>query len=370
MRSYFKLTGCAICLLGLSTIAVSGCSQTAVGKFIPAAHKSIGYEGRIGFTDSCAEIYWTGSNIDVNVKDAKTVRALLADENGDSYYAVILDNDSAGAVKIRIDRKKQFYTLAKNLSGGPHHLRLFKVSNTDYYTTRFYGFEIDADATVAPATAKPKRKIEFFGNSITCGHGAEDGSNNSGKPEFFNNYRAYGAITARHFNSQYHCTAKSGIGITVSWFKEVMPDIYDRLNPKDPASKWDFAKYQPDIVVVNLFQNDSWLVNRPDHPQFKARFDTTKPTEAFLIDAYKKFIQALRHKYPNARIICCLGNMDATMEGSKWPGYIESAVSGLRDKKVVAHFFPYKKTPGHPVIKEQAAMAADLIAFIGKGHYW
>ncbi len=57
----------------------------------------------------------------------------------------------------------------------------------------------------------------------------------------------------------------------LSWFPEIMPEIYDRLNPGDPDSKWDFTLFTPDVVVINLFQNDSWLVNNPEHEQFKAR---------------------------------------------------------------------------------------------------
>ncbi|MBC7890502.1 MAG: SGNH/GDSL hydrolase family protein [Ferruginibacter sp.] len=347
-----------------------GHAQFATTKLIGYDNKYIRYMGRVGINDSCAEIYWTGTSVSMTVKSAVTVKALLADEKGNNYYYVIVDGDGINTTKIKIDKEKKLYTLASNLTNGKHIIELFKVTNTDFVTTQFYGFETEAGAEILKPAKKSKRTIEFFGNSITCGHGAEDNSNNSGAPQFFNNYRAYGAITARHFNAQYHCTAKSGIGITVSWFPEVMPDIYDRLNPKDSASKWDFSTYTPDIVVVNLFQNDSWLVNMPDHQQFKARFGNIKPSEAFIIAAYKNFILSIRTKYPKARIICCLGNMDATREGSKWPGYIDTAVAELKDKKIVTHYFPYKNSPGHPVIKEQQAMADDLIAFIKKEKYW
>jgi hypothetical protein len=59
--------------------------------------------------------------------------------------------------------------------------------------------------------------------------------------------------------------------------------------------------------------------------------------------------------------------MDATQEGSPWPGYIEKAVSELKDKRIYTHFIPYKKTPGHPNAEEQQAMADDLISYID-GH--
>jgi len=156
----------------------------------------------------------------------------------------------------------------------------------------------------------------------------------------------------------------------VSWFPEIMPEVYDRLNPTNSTSKWNFSKYTPDIVVINLFQNDSWIVNNPQNPQFIARFGTTAPTEAFIIKSYQNFIKSIRAKYPNSAIICALGNMDATRVGSAWPGYIEKAAKGLNDAKIFTHFFPYKDTPGHPKVAEQKAMADDLIEFIDKNIKW
>jgi len=62
--------------------------------------------------------------------------------------------------------------------------------------------------------------------------------------------------------------------------------------------------------------------------------------------------------------------MDATKEGSPWPGYIEKAVAQIGDKNILTHFFPYKNTPGHPSVKEQQAMADDLIGFIDQHIKW
>ena len=219
------------------------------------------------------------------------------------------------------------------------------------------------------------RIIEFFGNSITCGYGVEDTSDNDSPDSIFtNNYVSYAAITARHFNADYYCTSKSGIGIMISWFPQIMPEIWDRLNPLDPESKWDFSKVQPDIVVVNLFQNDSWLVNRPEHEEFKHRFGIAPPKEEFIIESYKNFIEDIRIVYPNANIICALGNMDATKEGSPWPGYIKKAVEIIKndsnDEKIFTHFFAFKNTYFHPRIDEQKVMAESLIKFIDENINW
>ncbi|MXV50460.1 hypothetical protein GS399_05700 [Pedobacter sp. HMF7647] len=213
--------------------------------------------------------------------------------------------------------------------------------------------------------------MEFYGNSITCGYSVEDTSDkDSPASQYENHYLSYAALTARHFNANYNCIAKSGIGILISWFPYVMPDVYDRLDPNDPKSKWDFSKFSPEIVVINLFQNDSWLTKRPEHVEFKRLFGTIPPTEDKIVSSYLSFLKSIREKYPKAKIICALGNMDATKEGSPWPGYISKAVSQLDDQAVYTYFFPYKNTAGHPKINEQKVMSNQLIQFIEEKFKW
>ena len=177
-------------------------------------------------------------------------------------------------------------------------------------------------------------------------------------------------MTARHFNAQNQTVSNSGIGIMLSWFPYVITDIYDLTDPHDKTKKWDFDSYVPDVVVINLFQNDSWLVNKPKHPEFISTFGTQKPTDDFIIKSYENFVKIIRAKHPNATIICALGNMDITKQGSKWPDYVQKAVANIGDKKIFTHFFPYKNTPGHPKVNEQKAMADSLIAFINKNVKW
>ena len=163
MKNKIVLLACIVFIF-----PVAGYCQATLEKFASFNNKRISYMGRVGITDSCAEIYWTGSSVKINVKQTTVVKALLADEKGNNYYYVIVDGDGANAVKIKVDKEKKLYTLAANLSKEKHSIELFKVTNTDYITTRFYGFETDAAAKVLKADKKPIRKIEFFGNSITC----------------------------------------------------------------------------------------------------------------------------------------------------------------------------------------------------------
>lgn len=327
------------------------------------------YMGRVGKpSPEAAELYWSGTSVKLNF-DGKSVQARLKDNTGNSYYNVILDQDSSFILKP--DTVLQLFTLAQNLKPGKHTVELFKRTEWDKGKTTFQGFVLDKTAKILPPDAPKTRRIEFYGNSISAGYAVEDttGKDNPAGTNT-NNYVSYAALAARHFSADYSCVCKSGIGIMISWFPFTMPEIYDRLNPDDPASRWNFSKGQPDVVVINLFQNDSWLVKSKSHPEFMRVFGTEPPSEEFIITAYQNFVKAIRQHYPQAHIICALGNMDITREGSAWPGYVQKAVNGLQDDKIYTHFMPYKNSPGHPTVPEQQAMAQSLIQFIESKLGW
>lgn len=329
----------------------------------------IEYMGRVEMAKpNAAELYWSGTSVKANF-EGTSIKALLKDERGENYYNVIIDGDSISL--LHPDTSTTYYTLATGLPEGKHTVELFKRTEYDRGKTQFYGFQLGAGTELLPASPPKNRRIEFYGNSISAGYAIDDYSgNDSPDSTHTNNYLSYAALTARHFDAAYSCVCKSGIGVMISWFPYTMPEIYDRLNPTDSTSSWNFSSYTPDVVVINLFQNDSWLVNRPEHAEFKRVFGTTPPTEEQIIAAYRKFVMSVRNKYPEAHIITALGSMDITQEGSPWPAYVAKAVASLNDDKVYTHFMPYKNTPGHPRIEEQQKMSESLIKFIEEKTEW
>lgn len=324
------------------------------------------YEGRILFTPDAAVLSWPGSSVSVNFSGAE-ITGTFRDSDTANYYNVIVDGKIISTLHLGTEKKS--YLLAAGLKDTIHTLQLFKRTEWDKGKTFFYGFS-GKDLMLLTPSLKPKRRIEFYGNSITCGYAIEDYVNDSPVGFFENNYDSYAAITARHFNAQYQCIAKSGIGITISWFPLIMKEMYDRVDATDTVLKWDFKMYIPDVVVVNLLQNDYWLTEMPEHPQFKFRFGTQKPTPAFIIKEYRDFVGAIRNHYPAAKIICMLGNMNVTQDGSVYPDYVKQAVAALHDENIFTFFVPYKKTPGHPKTAEQKLMADLLIRFIDQHISW
>jgi hypothetical protein len=326
----------------------------------------IHYMGRTTMQNDAAELSWSGNSATINF-DGTAVKATLKDQKGENTYNVIVDGKVMNVV--RPDTTTKEYTLVSGLPAGKHHLELFK--RTEWVMGKTWLYEFKVDGTILEAPETKRRKIEFYGNSITCGYAIEDTTGQDrGTAPYENGYRSYAAITARHFDAEFSSISRSGIGVIISWFPLIMPEMYDRQDPDNPQSKWDFSKYTPDVVVINLFQNDSWLVLKPEHEQFKARFGTKAPSSEQIITAYQNFVQSVRKKYPDATIICALGTMDASKKGSPWFGYIEKAVAGLNDKHIYTHNLGFKGTQGHPSGPEQEMMAKDLIGFIEKNVKW
>jgi len=232
--------------------------DTSSSKFISYNNENIKYNGRINMdTGDKAILYWSGSSIKIYFVGTE-IKALLKNEKMENYYNIIVDDS---LYILEPSTTKQWYTLASGLSNTKHTVEIFRRGEwKSCGKTYFYGFEVPGQTEIL-SPEPTDMVIEFYGNSITAGRAIEDTVGDSPEGQFTNNYRSYSAITARYFNADYYCIARSGIGITISWFDMIMDEMYYRLDPNDPNSNWDYSQVQPNIVVINLFQNDSWLVD-------------------------------------------------------------------------------------------------------------
>ncbi|WP_165851994.1 SGNH/GDSL hydrolase family protein [Mucilaginibacter terrenus] len=328
----------------------------------------IRYTGRIGLKDDAAELSWTASSAIINFKGTG-VTAVLNDTKGYDLLTIVVDGKVVNTIQPKRGKYKN-YQLISALPDTIHRLELFKRTEAENGTLLLRGFSIEGSGTLLPPPTF-KHRIEFYGNSITCGFSLEDPEGKDrGDYGYENGFLSYANLTARHFDAEYYCIAKSGIGVTVSWSPNIMPELYARVNVDDTTRLWDFNKYTPELVVVNLFQNDYHLVDLKDHKEFKHRFGSTPPKPDFLIAKYKEFIQTIRSKYPNTKIICAMGSMDSVEPGSPFPGYVEKAVAELKDKNIYTLFFPYLGAHRHPNAGEHRVMAKQLIDFIHEKFGW
>lgn len=352
--------------MGFVALLLAG--QAWAGVMVPPDSKQLQYTGRIDFADRTRPMLsWPGTSIEGNFSGA-SLAVKLDDQLGKNFFNVFIDGDYSKPVVIEAKQGSATYPVASGLAAGAHSFLITKRTEGEEGGTFFQGLELaDGGKLLAPPPRK-SRHIEFFGDSITTGMGNEspdDGPDHLLKDK--NNFLSYASITARALNAEAHIVSQSGIGIMISWFPFTMPDFYDQLSAVgNNDTKWDFSSWTPDVVVINLFQNDRWLVDREKRL-------SPMPDDAQRIAAYKIFVQKIRALYPKAYIVCALGSMDAVQAGSKWPGYMRTAVDQMAaagDRRIDTIVFPYTGFGGHPRVKQHQANAAQLTAFIRQKVGW
>lgn len=315
---------------------------------IDADDPLIQYTGRINHADPKAPImWWPGSDVIANF-EGTSINVKLHDY-GDNYFYVIID-DGAPSL-INLTPGSAIYAAASGLTNSVHKIRLFKRTETQEGEVAFKGFELEDGKSLVAPPARPQRRIEYFGDSITSGHSVASTTGDTNNADGKDNYYTYASVTARNLEAEYHCISVSGIGLYVdTWgFGGNMQTLY--YDKESDSTTWDFSKWTPQVVVINLGQNDYW----GNYSQSGAQGN------------YINFARTLRGEYPDAHIILALGSMNATQPGSPWPGYLKYAVSELNstysDPKVYSLIFPYSGNP-HPTVARHADMAEQLREFI------
>lgn len=352
------LTACALALCLLVAPVAFAAPPATGSRAVAANNPDYVYAGRVDFSDPAApRFYWAGNAATIGFTGRK-LAVVLATTSADIYMDVIVDGDGTHRYVVHCRKGRHVYPIRAALAAGRHTVQVFRRVDPTWPAVRFEGIRIAAGARVFRPSVPHALRIVFYGDSITSGYGVlSPDRKDEGNPAYMDNYVAYDAVAARALHAAYRSISLSGIGILKSWFPLTMPQMYGRLAPRDPQSRWNFASWTPDVVVVNLLQNDAWLLPREKHP----------PSRQRIVAAYAGFVRALRDHYPHAAIICMLGNMDVTAKGSVWPGYVRAAVHKLRaagDARVYTLIVPYKQTPGHPDVTEQRTLAAALVSKI------
>jgi hypothetical protein len=228
-------------------------------KFIPANHPHIQYFGRWDMTDPLHPKHsWAGVYIRAEFTGT-SIGARLADD--DNYYNVYIDGKFRSI--FHGDQPGETdYVLVDSLTNGRHTLIFSKRNCAQNKVYSFSGLLLDEGAKLLPSPAKVARKIEFIGDSFTVAEGNEATELNMPWEETFpvsNIDRGFATIIARHFNAQYHITARSGIGMVCDWTGDRtlnLPDRFDRALMDAPEPKWNLQQWIPDLVAVCLGLND------------------------------------------------------------------------------------------------------------------
>lgn len=341
----------------ISCFAVATLSVASADVFVSASHPDVLFMGRtkvnpsgsrsFNFPGVTAMLNFSGTSLDMQTSP------------GSGYFMVEID--SLPPRKIFYASSDSIMTIAESLADGPHAARITYAIEGFEFKPEIKGFILHNDGKLLAAPERPKLRIEFIGNSITCGYGTEATDGNVPfSYDTENHCLSYAHLTARALGADYNVVSRSGIGVyrnygspTEGSPEGTMPMEYERTMIYDPTSDWDFSQFRPDIICVNLGTND----------MSEDKYDI------YLFEyAYKKFLANIRWLNPRAKIVLLTGSM---LQGRQ-----------LDDVKVVldrlAAWLPevyrFDMTPQtgslgygadwHPSAAQSRQMSAELAAYL------
>ena len=336
-------------------------------KFIPASHESFRYVGRFDFSNPLEVRYdWSGVYIQFSFRGTEC--AVKMNDTGHNYYNVFVDDQPSKTIDVKSDTT---IVIASNIASQIHKIRIYKRTEGNQGTGSFKGVMISENGEMLPWKDVPTRKIEFIGNSITCGYGTEGLSKSERfKPSTENNYLSYAPIMARAYKADYHIVAHSGMGVVRNYgHKEkvspkAMPDRFNRVFDEKELPIWNFSQWKPDVVVINLGTNDFSTQPFPDKTVFKA--------------GYEKLINEVKKQYGDVPVFCIVGPMTDEPCYTYVKEMVEDFRSVYQRKNVYFVGIPtYLMNPEkdlgsdtHPNYSGQRKMAAHVLPVISSILKW
>ena len=290
--------------------------------------REISYLRVLGRTNGSLEpvtLFWTASGIEMNIKATEAWVTVRSDyELFEPWADVIVDG--AMSQRLMVNKGEQKICLFRNMEGDKiRNVKLLRDTPafpTDEKTL-FQILGVQTDGEFCPLE-EPKMRLEVIGDSITSGEGGSGAGWEMTWNSFcFNCVDNYAYMAAKELDAIYHCVSQSGWGVFCSWEgdeKQAIPLYYEQVcgllngerNKELGAfEKWDFQKFQPDVIVVNLGTNDG---------------SGTKDMEK-VGKAVEDFLKKLRDYNPEGYILWCYGMLGIGIQPT-----LENAIQNYKVK--------------------------------------
>ncbi|MEM7656007.1 MAG: SGNH/GDSL hydrolase family protein [Bacteroidota bacterium] len=299
---YFGCMKAMICALSLFLGLIFSCKVNQEPVLIPPSDPAIQYLGRIDTTlERTYRFAWTASQLSARFTGTSLRLELGAEQTGAderepmSWFRIQVD-DLPPKI-IQVEESQETVLIAKQLPPGEHRFHLFKRSEAESGTARFYGIYLDVGAELLPPPSSPPPWIEAYGNSITCGYGNECADRDEAfSPATEDGYHTYAAIAARQVGANYTAVAWSGRGVFQNYDRSqerTIPAMAETILPGSPETI-GVRENSPEIILINLGTND---------------FAHGTPDKQGVMNAYRNFLQNLRHHNASSQIVLLTGSM-------------------------------------------------------------
>lgn len=274
----------------------------------------------------------SGSGVAFTFFGKRAEVTILGDDiaSGDHNYARVgIEVNGVRVIDDLIDGPTKTYTVFESDTEQDVTVQLIKLSEAPMSTIGIGEIRVDAAEGIRPAAAK-SRKIEFIGDSITAGYGVDDEhAEHHFSTATEDVTKTYAYKTAKALDADYSMAAYSGYGIISGYSgdgqpvpAQRVPLYYERVGMSYgkfggdltvESLDWDFSRFVPDLIVINLGTNDDSYT----------KDDAAKQAE--YAAQYEVFLRTVRRCNPEAYILCTLGIM-----GDRLYPYVERAVADYR----------------------------------------
>lgn len=288
------------------------------------------------------------------------------------WVSVFVDGSEEPARTFEINDRATSHLLYACGDEAEHVIRVVKLTENIKTGLALNGLCTDGSILSQPET-QDKKRIEFIGDSITCGFGL--GTKEKDRfyyPQEENVWMAHGPTAARNLGMDWQMMCISGIclaprkeipmPVAMNMLYEYTDRPSQQMSELD-ADKWNFTMHPVDYVVINLGTNDSTAASFSDEPN--------KIEEQYGKD-YIHFLKTVRKcNSAKTKIICAMGSMDYYFYDTM-VNAVNVYKAETNDKNV--YCFKYcRMSPadpvgacGHPSEVTQQKMAKELTAFIQK----
>lgn len=190
--------------------------------YVNITGRTLFYDGVRYMNYSCSsiEFLFTGNRVEAEF----WTNSCMLEGSRKAWIAVFVDEGQEPLKRIAVDHEGTYLLYEEKMDTGTvfkeRKLTLVKYSEVAYGKVGIKSIIIDGELPPIP-TSKRERRIEYIGDSITCGYGSEGVWN---QEEFDtsteNPWEGYAAITARSLNADYHLVSWSGIGVISNYTEE------------------------------------------------------------------------------------------------------------------------------------------------------
>ena len=272
-----------------------------------ATESNVRLLGRTSLKDDTRYLSYSYSGIEFETIAQKVSVTLWTDgaygpESLKAWVAVFINDEKVPSKRFSLDKEESSYVLYENQEAQSIKVRLVKFSEAAYAKVGIKAIEVEGGLEMIRPTQPKKRKIEFIGDSITCGYGNEGVCKvDDFTTRLENPWLGYAVQVAEALEAEVQLVSWSGIGVYSGWTDTdepsrdlLMPELYRYT---DLEERWSFTSFEPDAIIIHLGTNDASYTKG-----IKERVDQFG-------SAYYEFIKEVRQYNPRAMILCVLGVM-------------------------------------------------------------